>query len=311
MSRYIKSSAESKLLEAVEPLTIDRLDEKEELVLAQSTSQCCRCCCLQKSINWVLSEQDNFEPGTNPFDSPNNGWIHEESSLLGRWCSWIMPGCRAAKYVQHAGAPPEALKGENDDWCTVQRNVYTERLTEADRGASIVGTHEKKCTCGYCFKFGDITFPVCNCFPLPYLETKDAKGVNVGKTVYICDMCCFVPKFDVFDASGKKKFRLRPDTCVCGMCVRFRCSRGGKGKCCRVPFLVRDPHTHQPLITAGNEKHAVIDTLWSGWKNEFCSQKNAYHLAFPPGLSAEEKLLLTGSGLLIDLTVFEQRKNDD
>eukprot|EP00565_Helicotheca_tamesis_P000016 CAMPEP_0185732086 /NCGR_PEP_ID=MMETSP1171-20130828/14926_1 /TAXON_ID=374046 /ORGANISM="Helicotheca tamensis, Strain CCMP826" /LENGTH=297 /DNA_ID=CAMNT_0028401487 /DNA_START=34 /DNA_END=927 /DNA_ORIENTATION=+ len=297
-------------MEAPPPLTIDRLDEKEELILAQSTSQCCRCCCLQKTINWVLSEQDNFEPGTDPFNSPNNGWIHEESSLCGRWCSWILPGCREVKYVQHSGAPPDALKAENDDWCTVQKSVYTPELTEEDRNADIVGTHEKTQTCGYCFQFGDITFPVCNCFPLPYLETKNASGETVGKTVYVCDSCCFVPKYDVLDAAGDKKFRLRPDTCVAGLCVKCRCD-GGKGKCCRMPFVIRDPHTHEPLTTAGNEKHAMVDVLWSGWKNECCTMKNAYHLAFPRGLTAEEKLLLTGSGLLVDLTMFEQNDDSD
>eukprot|EP00957_Ditylum_brightwellii_P166774 12694500-Ditylum_brightwellii.AAC.1 len=51
------------LQSSVQALTIERITEKDELILAQTTSQFCRCCCFQPSINWVLSEQDNFEAG--------------------------------------------------------------------------------------------------------------------------------------------------------------------------------------------------------------------------------------------------------
>ncbi|CAM9452317.1 unnamed protein product, partial [Heterosigma akashiwo] len=257
---------------------MDRLAARDDLVLAQSTSQCCRCCCFQNSITWVLSEQDNFQPGPNPFDLPISGWIHEESSWFGRSCSWILPGCRAVKYVQHAGPPPD----------------------------NIIGTHEKVCTCGYCLNCGNYSFPICNCFPLPYLETKTAEGAIVGKTLYICDACMSVPKFDVFDKMGEKKYRLRPDTCCLGVCVRWRCD-GEKGKCFRVPFIIQDYSSKVPVKTnAPSEDNAQIDVLWSGWKNECCTLKNAYHLAFPEGVSPEEKLLLTGAALLVDLTLYEQ-----
>lgn len=52
----------------------------------------------------------------------------------------------------------------------------------------------------------------------------------------------FVPKFDVYDGNGEKKYRLRPDTCVGGCCVMCRCG-GPKGKCCKVPYIIRDPNT--------------------------------------------------------------------
>lgn len=299
--------------DAPESLTIERLDSVEELILAQTTSQCCRCCCTQKSINWALAEQNHFPPGTNPFDLPTNGWIHEESNLCGRTCSWISPGCRAVKYVQHAGSVPESLKGENNDWCTIQSQTYPVGLSEIERHSDIIATHEKECTCGYCFKFGDCTFPICNCFPLPYLESKKSDGTVLGRTEYICDGCMFVPKFDVLGADGTKKFHIRPDTCFCGCCMRCRCDN--KKKCFRVPFVVRDPRSLEALGSSRSdgtleERKAKIDSLWSGWKNECCSMKDAYHIVYPEKLSVEDKLLLTGSGLLIDLTIFEQ-KNDD
>lgn len=40
---------------APQPLTMDRLGERNELIVAQSTSQCCRVMCCQPSINWVVS----------------------------------------------------------------------------------------------------------------------------------------------------------------------------------------------------------------------------------------------------------------
>jgi len=296
-------------MESPQALTMDRLATKEELILAQSTSQCCRCCCFQQSINWVLAEQDNFEPGSDPFDLPVSGWVHEESSLCGRWCSWIMPGCREVKYVQHAGQVPDSIKSENDTCCTVQSQPHTVGMSDAERSDNIIATHEKKYTCGY--YINGLGIPLCNCFPLPYLQTKTEDGTIVGKTIYTCDICCFVPKFDVYDAVGTQKFRIRPDTWCLGLCVRCRCG-SKKGKCFRVPFIVRDPRTHEPLVGTGqSESKAMIDSLWSGWVNECCRMKNAYHVVFPQNLTAEEKLLLTGSGILIDLTIFEQSEDDD
>lgn len=292
----------------MEPLTIDRLAEKEELVLAQSTSQCCRFCCCQPSINWVLAEQDNFQPGQNPFDLDDSGWIHEESTWCGRSCSWLAPGCRAQKYVQHASSAPGSVRAENNGvlCCACQPGKVTAGLSDAERESNVVATHEKNSTCGFCWTF-PIPFPVC-CF-LPYLETKKATGEVIGKTSYVCDACCFIPKYDVTNAYGQKIFHIRPDTCFMGCCVQCRCN-GGRGKCCRVPFIVRDPRTLAPLKTDGNEDKAQVDALWTGWANECCALKNAYHLAFPESIPAEEKLLLIGSAILIDVTVFEQESDE-
>jgi len=300
------------MLDAPSALTIDRLDSVEELILAQSTSQCCRCCCTQKSINWVISQESHFVAGDDPFHLPSTGWIHEESSFCGRWWSWILPGCRETKYVQHHGRVPESLKIENRDWCTCQTEEYPTELSENERRSNIVATHEKTSTCGYCFNFGDITFPICNCCPLPHLDTKTNDGQLIGRTIYICDYYLCVPKFDVLDASGNKKFHIRPDVCCMGCCVQCRCDAGKK--CLRVPFVVRHPQTLVALkskkIGTEEEINAKIDSLWTGWKNECCSMKDAYHLVYPQNLSPEEKLLLTGSGLLLDLTIFEQRQDN-
>jgi hypothetical protein len=42
--------------------------------------------------------------------------------------------------------------------------------------------------------------------------------------------------------------------------------------------------------------------------NEACFKRRAYHVAFPSGATPEERMLLMGSALLVDVAVFE---NDD
>mmetsp|Transcript_4302 Transcript_4302/g.12339 ORF Transcript_4302/g.12339 Transcript_4302/m.12339 type:complete len:302 (+) Transcript_4302:65-970(+) len=292
-------------------LTMDRLQERDELIIAQSTSQCCRQGCCQPSINWVVAEGNNFEPGTDPFTLDSIGWIHEESSFLGRCLSHCGAGFREAKYVQHSGLPPATLTAENNDWCTCQCDETPKLLSQEDLVSNVTVIHEKKTSCG---TFCCWVPCVCNICGLPYLETKDASsGAVLGRTQYICDMCCFVPKYDILDGSGKKIYRLKPDVCVFGMCMKCRCD-GKKGKCCRVPFIIRDPTTGDAIQSSatldGKPITAAVDTLWSGWKNECCSQKNAYHLSFPTNISAEEKAVLMGSTILVDVTVFEQEGDD-
>mmetsp|Transcript_20316 Transcript_20316/g.44210 ORF Transcript_20316/g.44210 Transcript_20316/m.44210 type:complete len:301 (-) Transcript_20316:176-1078(-) len=292
-------------------LTMDRLGDRDELIIAQSTSQCCRMGCLQPSINWIVAEGNNFEPGSNPFNLASVGWIHEESSFVGRCFSNCAAGCRGVKYVQHSGPAPTSLLTENTGCCTCQFEETSSRLTNEERKSNVVVTHEKTQSCGvFC-----CWLPcVCNPCGLPYLVTKDAStGVVLGRTQYICDLCCFVPKYDIFDGSGRKKFLLRPETCVGGCCVVCRCG-GKKGKCCTVPFIIRDPTTQEPVQSSatldGKPINSMVDTLWSGWTNECCSKKTAYHLTFPPNITAEEKAVLMGSTLLVDVTVFEQEGDE-
>jgi hypothetical protein len=279
-------------------LTMDRMGEKKELIVAQSTSQCFRGCCFQPSINWVLNESHDFTPGTNPYDLPSSGWVHEESSFCERTWSGCCPGFRAVKYVHHSGSPPESLTQENGKWCHCQKGDTPEALSGKELEMDVIATHEKDTTCGPC------------CFvPTPYLETKIGDK-TIGKTVYVCDGFIFVPKFDVLDANGDKRYHLRPDTCVAGQCVMCRCGGGG-GKCFRVPFILRDPTTKKPLPSETKETTAQVTNLWSGWANECCMLKNAYHVAFPTGATPEDKMTLIGSSILVDMVMFEHQDDNN
>lgn len=287
------------LVTAPGAMTMDRFDETKQIIIAQSTSQCCRTGCCQPSINWVLREADNFD-GENPHDKEQHAWIHEESTFFMRCLSGCAPGCREVKYVQHSSTiPPAVVAGEDYRWCTCQREVISKGLTEDDRQRDVIATHEKPMTCTAC------------CCYEPYLETKDGNGRVIGKTQYVCDGWIFVPKFDVLDGDGAKRYRLRPDTCVGGCCIMCRCCGGAKsGKCCRVPFIVRDPDTFAPVKGLGGEENAQVTELWGGWNNECCTQRNAYHLVFPDDATAADKLTLIGSSILIDVLYAEQDNND-
>ena len=180
----------------------------------------------------------------------------------------------------------------------VQCDKTPKGLTEEDRNKDVIATHEKPMTCGMnscCFK--------------PYMLTKNAEGEVIGTTQFVCDGCCFVPKYDVY-SNGEKKYRIRPDTCCLGACVMCRCGGGG-GKCCRLPYIVRDPTTYEALKGNGGQDEAQVTQLWAGWKNECCTQRDAFHLVFPDDATPEDKLLLMGSTILIDVLEVEREDSGD
>eukprot|EP00550_Attheya_septentrionalis_P007984 CAMPEP_0198296424 /NCGR_PEP_ID=MMETSP1449-20131203/32434_1 /TAXON_ID=420275 /ORGANISM="Attheya septentrionalis, Strain CCMP2084" /LENGTH=288 /DNA_ID=CAMNT_0043997039 /DNA_START=396 /DNA_END=1262 /DNA_ORIENTATION=- len=281
-------------------MTMNRLGDTDELVLAQTTMLCMRQGCCRPSINWVLQSADNYEPGSSPFELPNvGGWIHEESTFCQRCCCGGVPGCRETKFVQHAGYPPSELQQEDWSCCVIQTEPTSAELSHGDLQANIIATHEKEMSCS-------TGCACCACCGLaPYLLTKDETGLVLGETTFVCDECLCVPKFHVSDALGSVRYLLRPDTCCCGLCVMPRCG-GPKGKCCRVPFLIRSPSTGDAVYSNAQEGKAQVTSLWSGLFNEACFKRRAYHIAFPANATPEERVVLMGSALLVDVAIYEQ-----
>mmetsp|Transcript_6907 Transcript_6907/g.14663 ORF Transcript_6907/g.14663 Transcript_6907/m.14663 type:complete len:318 (-) Transcript_6907:201-1154(-) len=297
---------------APESMSMNRLEELDELVVAQTTQVCLRHGCCTPSINWVLLDSSNYElpdasGGSSFADFPSvGGWIHEESTFFQR-CCFSYQACRETKFVHHAGLPPASLGIDDREFCRIQESPATSFLTEEELKRDIIATHEKAVTC-----------PTnCWCCPnhLPYLRTLDSEGRYLGETKYVCDACPFVPKFLVLDKHRTPKYLLRPDTCWMGLCIRPTCGGQG-GKCCRLPFVLRDPDTLVPLaatLARDGEEQAQVTQLWTGLANEVCFQRNAYHVAFPPrstsastlSCSVEDKLVLIGSSILIDVGLFE------
>jgi len=249
------------------------------------------------------------------------GWIAEEASLCGRTMSSCFPGGRSTKHTVHAGEIPAALVEEEQTigcglCCKIQYGEKSDEFGGIDPSSlgPVIFTHEKQRTNGVTCGLGDKRCPCC--CNLPYLETKGANGKPLGRTQYVCDACLFVPKFDVFDGSGHHMYRIRPDTCFGGLCVMCKCGGQG-GKCFRVPFIIRDPVTHEPLRASGSytmgggsggESYAQITSLWTGMKR-CCQKKDSYAVHFPEGASKEMKATLIGSNILIDMAIFEQEED--
>lgn len=245
------------------------------VMVYQKTSQFCRCCCLQPNIDWTIhpykedwSHQDNLSVMMN---------IKEDSPYVGRCCSYCYPGFRSTEYSVRSG---DSVHGP------------------------VLFTHSKPWTCPSCFLVlqgdgGPLRCPCCCC--LPYLETKDANGQLLGKTRYVCDQWIFVPKYDVEDDRGKVRYRLRPDVCVGGCCVRCRCGGGTKGKCFRIPFLIR--HPKEPYVQVDD---AAITDMWAGGLHECCTNREMYQLKFPEDADEKMRKTLIGSTLLVDITCNEQ-----
>ena len=283
--------------QAPQAMTMDRMGGTDELILAQTTMLCLRHGCCRPSINWVMQSASNYEPGSSPFQLPNvGGWIHEESTFTQRCCFGSISGCRETKFVQHAGNPPAELQQEDGSCCVIQTEPTSAELSPFDLTSDIIATHEKEMTCS--------TAAAC-CGPAPYLRTKDKTGLILGETRFVCDECLCVPKFHVLSPNGSVRYLLRPDTCCAGLCVMPRCG-GQKGKCCRVPFLVREPITGEAVHTNVAEGKAQITSLWSGFFNEVFFKRRAYHVAFPADASPGERVVLMGSALLVDVALYEQ-----
>jgi hypothetical protein len=293
--------------QAPQSMTMERLGDTDELILAQTTMLCLRHGCCRPSINWVMQSASNYEPGSSPFQLPHvGGWIHEESTFCQRCCFGHISGCRETKFVQHAGNPPRRLQQEDGSCCVIQTEPTSAELSPTDLTSQVIATHEKEMTCSTGCACCSCC---CCCGPAPYLRTKDTDtGMVLGETRYVCDECLFVPKFHVFMAphGGSVRYILRPDTCCCGLCVMPRCG-GRKDKCrCRVPFLIRTPtNGNDPVYANVHEGKAQITSLWTGLFNEVCYKRRAYHVAFPAEASPEERVVLMGSALLVDVVLYE------
>lgn len=272
------------------PPTMEMVEGKVRMgngmLIQQKNSECCKFWLCQPNIHWNVSPYREEVDSSN--DYPAVATIIEDAPYCGRVWSCCAPGCRETKYT--------VLEGNVDVANLPKQNG---RLDLSDVGVPLM-THEKKRTCGtFCLvitPWGAIPVPMCT--NLPYLETS-SNGQVVGRTEYLCDKCLFVPKFAVKDANGQEVYRIRPDTCCAGCCVRCRC--GGKGgKCFSVPYIIRDPTTQEKM----DEAH--ITDLWAGLKKECCTRKNNWQVKFPENATDEMKMTLMGAALLVELTMVEQ-----
>lgn len=88
-----------------------------------------------------------------------------------------------------------------------------------------------------------------------------------------------------------------------GCCLQCKCG-GRKGKCCHVPYYIRDPNTMEKLDGHEHGSVAAIDDLWAGVAKECCNLDN-YTIRFPRNATPEQKATLFGSVFLLEMIMYE------
>lgn len=250
-------------------------------MMRQTTTQCCRCCCLQPDIDWTIhtyksqqsSSLDKHQLSTPVFN------IKETATFWGRTCSYCYPAFR--------------------------KTIYSVRKGE-DQEGEVVLKFQKSWSFPINFLLGyadngPIRCPCC-CF-LPYLETIDGKtNDKLGSAKVICDAHpLWCPKFAIYDESEQPMYKLQPDLCCYEQC--YVCKRGKGAKCCYMPFFIRDYHTGE----REGDEIALID-LYVGMTHECCTKRNLYSVKFPSKMKKSMKPTIMGAALLYDICLNEQNQ---
>jgi Scramblase len=134
-------------------------------------------------------------------------------------------------------------------------------------------------------------------------------GQDLGSMTEDCFFC--VPSFKVKSPNGTPIYKIHPPTCCAGCCVNC-CTEGnpccGRG-CCKVPFHI---------FPASQEKTdgdaPFIGKIVKAPKSlgvEIFTEADAFDITFPEGSTAQEKGLLMGSAIFINVNFFEESGNSD
>jgi len=220
--------------------------------MKQTTKGCMRLGPCQPNMEWTAHEYTHSYGEGDAIE--DKLYLMEDAPYFGRCTSMCCPGGRPTRFDVWAGGVP------NDK----QRPPLQDRLFyfEKERTHGVA-------QCIGCDDKGNAIMVPCCCH-LPYLRSHDHTGQVLGTTQFICDEFCFVPKFFIKDKDNQNKFLLRQETCCCGCIPMFKC--GGKGgKCCSIPFYIRDPNTGkklQGMNPGGGEGDNIAEVthLWSGAK---------------------------------------------
>jgi hypothetical protein len=198
-------------------------------------------------------------------------------------------------------------------WWQEGRPMEINMSEGGEAGGRNLAKFAKTCTCQIC-----VAIPVPDpndppnviwvdtpmCCKLPYLNTTapDAPETELTRTVYVCDLCLAVPKFDYYEGD-QVIYRIKPATCCFGCCPTCKCfgrKRGG------YPMYLYDPTTGERLEEGkAEEDMPQVTKVWAGLKKECCTTADNFLLIFPEGSSNLRKGGLVGAAMLIDLAWFE------
>jgi hypothetical protein len=258
------------------------------VTMKQTTRDWWRSGCCQANFEWTAHEYTHdYGEGDAIADKL---YIREDADFCGRCLSCCAPAARPTRYDVWAGGIPE----------DGNRPPEKDRLFYFEKGCTN-GTHQ----CIGCDDNGRKIMCPCCCY-LPYLKAHDASGKEMGQATYICDEKLCVPKFGIEDASSNLRYLIRPNTCCCGCMPMFKCG-GQKGRCMHVPFYIRTPEGE--MVTPANpaSEQAEITQLWSGLAKSCCEREN-YSVNFPQQATEEDKVIIIGATILIDMALFEQEQ---
>lgn len=270
--------------------TLSQAMDRPGVTMRQSMRAPFACLCCEPNYDYTIHDYaPTYDEGQY---LPALFYIKEDSPYThngcpNRPCQHCLPGCKKTTYTTYTGDQVGNISASTTEDDAPQ-------LPGIDPN-NIIMTHSKGWSCGHSCGIGDKRFLCCCC--LPYLETHDSAGKLLGSSKYICDLWCCVPKFAVKDEFGTEVYRVRPDTCCCGCCMKCVIGQAG-GRCCSIPFKLRDPITREPVADA------EVTELWAGIKKA-CCQRNNFAIKFPPNASDAVKSTILGLGLLIDITIFE------
>jgi len=215
---------------------------------------------------------------------PQAAHLLEESSCCVRFCCGSM---RAFNMPLTMGAP-------------LDKKTYGPKVVDYSKGWSF--------PLFFTIPLGDNGSVDCPCCCLlPGVRTIESDGTLLGRSQYVCNLCCLVPKYDVYNKAGEKQYHVAPETCCGGCCIACRCGGAGS-KAIYVPFLIRDPASHEPVPSKIAGMNAQINKVWSGFKKECCSDADNFQVVFPATADNDTKANLLGANILIDFTFFETHK---
>eukprot|EP00927_Polykrikos_kofoidii_P079671 TRINITY_DN76469_c0_g1_i1.p1 TRINITY_DN76469_c0_g1~~TRINITY_DN76469_c0_g1_i1.p1 ORF type:complete len:326 (+),score=61.59 TRINITY_DN76469_c0_g1_i1:69-1046(+) len=125
------------------------------------------------------------------------------------------------------------------------------------------------------------------CFCRPSLEVELPNGTEIG-TIKDPFKCCTMDQ-QVFDANQNLRFSVAGSLCQCGICC----------PCCSdVNFDIDDEDGN----TVGEISKKALTC------GEICMKTNRFMIDFPKQCSIDDKHLLLGSAMLLDLQYFETKK---
>lgn len=128
----------------------------------------------------------------------------------------------------------------------------------------------------------------CCCRPQMRIDLPDGTAVGSIKDPF---KCCVMDQ-QIFDDQEKLRFQVTGHVCQCGTCCPC---------CADIEFDIQDGFGNNVgLIT----KRALTCS-------ELCTKTNRFTVDFPRQCTMDDKHLLVGSAMLLDLQYFEQNKSDN